>query len=96
MDGGVSQVDSFDPKPALDRIHGQPFPQEIRPTQFNNIGKSLASPWKFQNYGESGTPVSDLFPHVAQHVDDLAVTIAFLFDWILSSFLYNPCLDIWI
>lgn len=73
MDGGVSQVDSFDPKPALDRINGQPFPQEIRPTQFNNIGKSLASPWKFQNYGESGTPVSDLFPHVAQHVDDLAV-----------------------
>ncbi len=73
MDGGVSQVDSFDPKPELDRLNGQPFPQEIEPTQFNNIGNTLASPWKFQRYGECGTPVSDLFPHVAQHVDDLAV-----------------------
>lgn len=73
MDGGVSQVDSFDPKPELDRINGQPFPQEIAPTQFNNIGSTLGSPWKFQQYGECGTPVSDLFPHVARHVDDLAV-----------------------
>ena len=73
MDGGVSQVDTFDPKPELDRIHGQPFPQAIRPTQFNNIGRSLASPWKFHRYGECGTPVSDLFPHVARHVDDLTV-----------------------
>lgn len=73
MDGGVSQVDSFDPKPELDRLNGQPFPQEIAPTQFNNIGSTLASPWKFQQYGESGTPVSDLFPHTAKHVDDLAV-----------------------
>jgi len=73
MDGGVSQVDTFDPKPHLDELNGQPFPQKIKPTQFNNIGNSLGSPWKFQNYGESGTPVSDLFPHVAQHVDDLAV-----------------------
>lgn len=73
MDGGVSQVDSFDPKPHLDRINGQPFPQKIKPTQFNNIGNSLGSPWEFRNYGESGTPVSDLFPHVARHVDDLAV-----------------------
>ena len=70
MDGGVSQVDSFDPKPELDKLNGQPFPQKIKPTQFNNIGNSLGSPWKFQNYGESGTPVSGLFPHVAQHVDD--------------------------
>ncbi|MEO2032401.1 MAG: DUF1501 domain-containing protein [Planctomycetaceae bacterium] len=73
MDGGVSQVDSFDPKPALDRVNGQPFPQKIEPTQFNNIGNSLASPWSFQSYGECGTPVSDLFPCVARHVDDLAV-----------------------
>lgn len=73
MDGGVSQVDSFDPKPQLDRVNGQPFPDQIEPTQFNNIGKSLASPWKFQQYGECGTPVSELFPHVARHVDDLAV-----------------------
>jgi hypothetical protein len=73
MDGGVSQVDTFDPKPRLDKDNGKPFAAKIEPTQFNNIGNTLASPWKFQNYGQSGTPVSDLFPHVAQHVDDMAV-----------------------
>ena len=73
MDGGPSQVDTFDPKPALEREHGQPFKMAIEPTQFNNIGKTLKSPWKFRQYGESGIPVSDLFPQVAQHVDDLAV-----------------------
>ena len=73
MDGGVSQVDSFDPKPALERMHGKPFPSRIEPTQFNNIGNTLASPWKFKNYGQSGIPVSDLFPEMARHVDDMAV-----------------------
>ena len=73
MDGGPSQVDTFDPKPLLDKENGQPFKMKIEPTQFNNIGKTLASPWKFKNHGESGIPISDLFPHVAQHADDLAV-----------------------
>ena len=73
MDGGPSQVDTFDPKPALDRDNGRPFKMKIEPTQFNNIGNTLASPWKFQPYGQSGTPVSELFPHVARHVDDMAV-----------------------
>ena len=73
MDGGVSQVDSFDPKSELIKQNGKPFPSKIEKTQFNNIGKTLASPWKFKNYGECGTPVSDLFPHVGQHVDDMAV-----------------------
>ena len=73
MDGGVSQVDSFDPKPELDRRNGQPFPAKIEPTQFNNIGNTLASPWRFQNYGQSGIPVSDLFPEMARHVDDMAI-----------------------
>ena len=73
MDGGVSQVDTFDPKTELDRQNGKPFPSKIEKTQFNNIGNTLASPWKFKNYGQCGTPVSDLFPHVGQHVDDLAV-----------------------
>ncbi|MCH2202968.1 MAG: DUF1501 domain-containing protein [Fuerstiella sp.] len=81
MDGGVSQVDTFDPKPALDRINGQPFPQKIEPTQFNDIGSSLASPWKFQKYGECGTPVSDLFPQVSKHVDDLAVIRSMVSDF---------------
>ena len=73
MDGGVSQVDSFDPKPRLADFHGHPFPTRIEPTQFNNIGNTLASPWKFQQYGQSGIPVSDLFPETAKHVDDLAI-----------------------
>ena len=73
MDGGVSQVDSFDPKPELERFKGMPFPDQIEPTQFNNIGSTLPSLWKFRQYGESGTPVSDLFPETAAHVDDLAV-----------------------
>ncbi|MFT5299720.1 MAG: hypothetical protein ACI87E_003246 [Mariniblastus sp.] len=73
MDGGPSQVDTFDPKPRLAKEHGKPFSMKIEPTQFNNIGNTLQSPWKFQQYGQSGTPVSELFPHVAKHVDDLAV-----------------------
>ncbi len=73
MDGGPSQVDTFDPKPRLDKENGKPFGDKIEPTQFNNIGNTLASPWKFQQYGESGIPVSSLFPHVAKHVDKLAV-----------------------
>lgn len=73
MDGGVSQVDSFDPKTRLTAENGKPFGMKIEKTQFNNIGNTLASPWKFQQYGESGIPVSDLFPHVGQHADKLAI-----------------------
>ncbi len=73
MDGGPSQVDTFDPKPRLEQENGKPFSMKIEPTQFNNIGNTLQSPWKFRKYGESGTPVSELFPCVAEHVDDMAV-----------------------
>lgn len=75
MDGGPSQVDTFDPKPRLQKESGQPFGMEVDKTtlQFNNMGKSFGSPWKFKQHGESGIPVSSLFPHVAQHVDSLAV-----------------------
>ena len=72
MDGGPSQVDSFDPKPRLDAEHGKPFKMKIEPTQFNNIGKSLKSPWKFRRYGQCGAPVSELFPNIAKNVDDIA------------------------
>jgi hypothetical protein len=76
MDGGPSQVDTFDPKPMLDKHHGK-SPYEIlgkvEPTQFANIGKLLKSPWAFKNYGECGLPVSDLFPHVGTCADELAV-----------------------
>ncbi len=73
MDGGVSQVDSFDPKPRLDREHGQSFRAKIEPTQFDNIGKTLKSPWAFRRYGEAGMEVSDLFPHIGRCADELCV-----------------------
>ena len=73
MDGGPSQVDTFDPKPRLDAEDGQPFKMPIQPTQFDNVGNTLASPWKFRACGESGLPVSDLFPFVGQCADDLCV-----------------------
>jgi hypothetical protein len=76
MDGGPSQVDTFDPKPRLNREHGEPIKMAAPPTQFiphDTVPKVLGSPWKFQQHGQSGTPVSDLFPHIAGCVDDLAV-----------------------
>src|SRR4029077_3425784 len=73
MDGGPSQMDTFDPKPRLGREHGQPIKVKTPPTQFNNVGNVLACPWKFRNYGESGTPVSDLFPRIGACVDDLSI-----------------------
>ena len=73
MSGGVSHVDSFDPKPELAKRHGQPMPVPVRPTMFNNNGNIMASPWEFKNRGECGMPVSELFPYIAQHADDLAV-----------------------
>jgi hypothetical protein len=75
MDGGPSQVDTFDPKPLLDKFDGKDPGDlfNVEPTQFNNNGKVLASPWKFAQYGQSGIPVSELFPHVATCVDELAL-----------------------
>jgi hypothetical protein len=73
MDGGVSQVDSFDPKPLLTKENGQAFKMKMEPTQFNNNGSTLGSPWKFKQYGKSGIPVSDLFPFTGECADDLAV-----------------------
>ena len=73
MDGGPSQVDTFDPKPRLDREQGQPIKMETPDTQFDDKGMVLASPWKFERHGASGLPVSELFPYVAKRADDLCV-----------------------
>lgn len=73
MDGGPSQVDTFDPKPRLTAENGKPFGLKMEPTQFNNNGATLGSPWKFSKHGESGIDVSELFPNVAKHADKLAV-----------------------
>ena len=74
MHGGVSHVDTFDPKPRLDRDHGKPLPIK-RSLTFNakEAGGLMRSPWEFKRRGESGIPVSDLFPEVASCADDLCV-----------------------
>ncbi len=73
MSGGLSHIDSFDPKPRLTAEAGQPMPFETARTMFNEDGNIMPSPWDFHRYGEAGTSVSDLFPHIATCVDDIAV-----------------------
>ena len=75
MDGGVSQVDSFDPKPRLEKEHGEnPYDKfKVDPTQFNDNGKRMKSLWEFKQRGESGMWMSELFPYLATCVDDIAM-----------------------
>ena len=73
MSGGVSHVDSFDPKPRLKREADKPMPVEVRPTMFDDVGGIMPSPWEFARYGQSGIWVSELFPHLASCADDLCV-----------------------
>lgn len=73
MKGGPSHVDTFDPKPALTRDHGKPLPFDLPRVTFAKQGNLLKSPWKFKRYGQSGLPVSELFPNVAKCVDDLCI-----------------------
>ncbi|MEP7363378.1 MAG: DUF1501 domain-containing protein [Acidobacteriota bacterium] len=74
MSGGVSHMDTFDPKPALQKYAGQPLPVkgDIVVRQ-GHPGPLMPTPFTFKNYGQSGLPVSELFPHVASHADELAV-----------------------
>ena len=73
MHGGVSHVDSFDPKPKLEEMNGRPLPFDKPKFEFGGTGNLLASPWKFRQYGDSGIPVSDLFPQIGGCIDDIAV-----------------------
>ena len=70
--GGPSQVDTFDPKPLLDKWHGKKLPTKNLRTE-RKTGAAFRSPFKFKRFGRSGIPVSDLFPKTAQCVDDLCV-----------------------
>lgn len=72
MDGGVSHVDSFDPKPKLGELDGKPFTESKNPTA-NGNRQWLKSPWEFTQHGQCGMPISSLFPHTAKYADDLAV-----------------------
>ncbi|WP_298864410.1 DUF1501 domain-containing protein [uncultured Gimesia sp.] len=72
LNGGMSQVDTFDPKPELTKRGGQMLPFENLQTE-RKTGVALPSPFKFNRYGESGTPVSEIFPHLSKCVDEMAV-----------------------
>ena len=73
MSGGVSHVDTFDPKPKLAELHGKPMPVKVERTQFNQNGNIMASPFRFTPSGASGIPVSSMFPEIATVADELAV-----------------------
>lgn len=73
MTGGPSHVDTFDPKPLLTKYDGKPLPGGENLRTERKTGAAMASPFKFQKYGESGIEVSELFQHTAKHIDDIAV-----------------------
>ena len=73
MHGGVSHIDTFDPKPRLDRDDGKPMPIALELAFSRNLGNLMRSPFEFRRHGQSGIPVSSLFPNVAGCVDDLCV-----------------------
>jgi hypothetical protein len=71
MQGGPSQVDTFDPKPRLDADDGKDIPFNVARTRQVTPRKVLKSPWKFSRHGQCGQWVSELLPNIARHVDDL-------------------------
>ena len=73
MSGGMSQVDTFDPKPRLTQEAGEPMPFKTERTMFNQDGDIFPSPWEFRRRGGGGVPVSDLFPHIGAMADELCV-----------------------
>jgi hypothetical protein len=75
MNGGPSQMDLFDPKPALDRHHGRPYFDRIAGEVENpqSAGALMRSPFRFAQHGQCGMWVSDVMPHLARQVDDIAL-----------------------
>ena len=73
MYGGPSQVDLFDPKPMLQKMHGQPLPTNEKLETFNKNGNLMASPYEFKRHGQSGIAISELFPHLGTVADELCV-----------------------
>jgi hypothetical protein len=71
MNGGVSHVDSFDPKPMLTKYHGQTLPTSLKTER--KTGTAFGSPFLFAKHGQSGIEISELFPHIAQSADELCV-----------------------
>ncbi len=108
MNGGVSQMDTLDPKPALERFHGQALGPKEKPEGFTApVGTVMKSPFAFKQYGQSGRWVSTVFPHMATVVDDLAFLMAMASKTNVhgpGSYMMNtgfllpgfPCLGAWV
>lgn len=73
MSGGPSHIDTFDPKPKVKELDRKPLPFEQPKLVRTRTGNLLASPFKFNKHGNSGVEVSELFPNVAKHIDDICV-----------------------
>jgi Protein of unknown function (DUF1501) len=109
MHGGPSHLDTFDPKPRLDRDHGKPIPfqRSLTFSPAKELGGLMKSPFSFKQYGQSGLPVSELFPHVATCVDDLCIIRSMVGDGVdhggamlqlhTGSFTFTrPCMGSWV
>ena len=88
MAGGPSHMDTFDPKPLLNKLDGQPRPKEFGEAKYQFVksdAKLLGSKRTFKKFGQSGIEVSDLFPHLAEHVDDMAIVRSCHGDMVVHS-----------
>ena len=88
MAGGPSHLETFDPKPLLNKLHGQPRPKEFGEAKYQFVkedARLLGTNRRFQRYGESGIEVSDLFPHIARRIDDIAVVRSCHGDMVVHS-----------
>src|SRR6266478_5147049 len=88
MAGGPSHIETFDPKPLLNELHGQKRPKEFGEAKYQFIksnAKLLGTKRKFNKHGESGLEISDLFPHTARHADKLAVIRSCYADVVVHS-----------
>lgn len=91
MVGGPSHIETFDPKPELERLDGRQLPKSFGEIKSQFIGPGtplMRSQWGFKRYGQSGIPVSDLFPHLAGCVDDMA----FIRSCVSDSFVHAPAM----
>jgi hypothetical protein len=108
MNGGPSQVDTFDPKPALAKYHGQPYQGDAKVgSNGREVGHLMQSPFAFAQHGQSGLEISSLFPHTARFADDLCVIRSMHSDTAAhasgclqmntgSIFIGKPCLGSWL
>jgi hypothetical protein len=107
MNGGVSQPDTFDYKPELQRRHGETVDFGIKAAATSTPGSIMQSPFGFRQYGETGRWVSDVFPQMAKHVDELAFLMAMASKTNVhgpASYMQNtgfispgfPCMGAWI